>query len=234
MDRLDLPLSRTGPYAAIVVRDTGCGMSEETVRKIFDPFFSTQEGREGAGLGMPTVYAIVKRHGGHVEVDSQPEQGTAVTVYLPLMDLDEHRITTLRGRGKVPTNSARPVANAVLLAEDDEGVRSSTARLLASFGYEVLTATDGVEAVTLYDRNREQICLVMLDMELPNLGGEESYHILRKINPRVRVLLVSGRSEDHKIQRLMDAGAQGFLPKPYNAEKLQLAIAAAMTADNGQ
>jgi signal transduction histidine kinase/CheY-like chemotaxis protein len=233
MDRLDLPLTRTGAYAALVVRDTGTGMTEETARRVFDPFFSTREDHEGTGLGMPTVYAIVKRHGGHVQLDSRPGQGTAVTVYLPLMNEDERRATTGHGRrGKVPTHAVKPVTNTVLLAEDDEPLRDSTSRLLQSFGFDVITAGDGVEAVTLYDRHQQEISLVLLDMELPNLGGEESFHILRKVNPRVRVLLVSGQAEEDKIQRLLASGAQRFLPKPYDADSLQKAIAEVMTADS--
>lgn len=118
----------------------------------------------------------------------------------------------------------------VLVVDDDELVLKSTARLLRSLGYDTLTAVDGAEAVAVFEERCESIDLVLLDMVMPNLGGTQTYHILRKLDPRVRVLLTSGYSDHQNVEALLDAGAHGFLPKPLQVSELQDQVAAALGA----
>jgi CheY-like chemotaxis protein len=226
---LRLPLLRPGLYVEVVVRDNGIGMDELVRRRIYEPFFTTKENGVGTGLGLATVYNIVKQHGGHIDVDSKVGQGTSFRIYLPALERRAGSTEELEifdaGAGSAGTGT-------VLLVDDEEVFLKSARRLLEGLGYTVLTACDGVEAVQLFERERRRIQLVLLDMIMPRLNGAGTLDELRKLDPDVRVVISSGQTQVSGVRELLTAGARGYLQKPYDARALGEALARAL-ADDG-
>ncbi len=219
---LTVPLLAAGNYVVVEIKDSGVGMDEETRERAFEPFFTTK-GEDGTGLGLATVFGVIKSHGGHVELDSSAGKGTVFRIYLPsLDDADDHGDTF--HNVPTPVMEADLEANTILLVDDDEAVRLVTARMLKLYGYEVLVARDGMEAVSFFEEHRNSIVLVVMDMMMPELNGLDAYNVLKKMKPNVRVLIVSGFFTPENKQALMDAGVRGLLPKPYDAETLHSSI----------
>lgn len=217
-DALALPFLEPGEYVRITVEDTGSGMDEQVRRRVFEPFFTTKG--KGTGMGLAIAYGIVKSLGGHIQVDSDLGQGSTFQIYLPAAPP-----AALPARGAAPTQAAHQVLQGmVMLVEDEEVLRNSTRRLLESMGYGVVSAGDGVEAVDIFLKHKDVIDLVLLDMCMPNMGGEDTFHHLRRIKPAVRVLLTSGYVERSSVATLLTAGAAGFLPKPFDAALLSSSI----------
>ncbi|HWB78242.1 MAG TPA: ATP-binding protein [Nannocystaceae bacterium] len=218
-DSLLLP---AGDLALITVRDNGVGMDPETRRRAFEPFFTTKPRGFGTGLGLATALAIVRDHGGHIAVHSVAEQGTAVHVFLPLRG----------GNGARPerrtVDEAGPLSGCVLLADDEELVRYAAQRVLEHAGLEVLAASDGERAVATFAANRERIDLVILDLDMPALDGEQAFAAIRQLEPTTRVLISSGYVDRGREDRLRAAGIDGLLDKPYDSLTLLRAIAAAL------
>ncbi len=204
--RTELDLE-AGQYVLLSVTDTGVGMDAETQQHLFEPFFTTKE--EGRGLGLAIVYGVVRRHGGAIHVYSEPGQGSTFKVYLPVAG---------RLAEAPPLAEAEVVGGTetVLVVDDEEPVRKLLRRILEQGGYTVLLAADGIEAVKLYAERSAEIDLVVLDIIMPWMGGQETYERLREINPDVKVLLSSGYSENGQAQDILAAGAKGFLQKPYD------------------
>jgi signal transduction histidine kinase/ActR/RegA family two-component response regulator len=228
---LDVILPAPGEYVVVMVQDTGKGMDEETRARAFDPFFTTKGPKKGTGLGLATVYAAVKNHGGHVALDSEPGAGTTFRIYIPCLKEKPNETAA----GIPPMDQFSPFSgepgqdgNAVLIVDDDQAMHDVITRLLEEIGHEALCASDGVEALTLYEQNRSRVRLVLLDMIMPNLGGEETYQILRRFDPSVRVLLTSGQYDEDEVLELLEAGAWGFLPKPYKREDFQRSVREAL------
>lgn len=204
-----------GRYVRLVVADNGQGMTDGVKTHLFEPFFTTKEAGKGTGLGLATVYGIVKQHGGEVSVDSDVGKGTAVSVYLPAL-------------GREPIDDARPGADqaarggreVILLAEDEEVVREITRRVLERLGYRVLEAADGEQALQLVADGAVVPDLLITDLVMPRMGGLELAHRLRDSVPGLRVLYTSGYTEETRA--LSDATASGdsYLPKPYTAAAL--------------
>jgi signal transduction histidine kinase/CheY-like chemotaxis protein len=208
---------RTGPHARVRIQDDGVGMDEVTRRRVFEPFFTTKDKTKGTGLGLSMAYGIVKRHRGHIEVDARPQRGSVFTIFLPL--LPDVGVPEVRRRQ--PTGDmARVQKGCVLVVDDDELVVRSTTRLLQSLGFETLEARDGAEAVAAFEEHRTQIDVVLLDLVMPNVSGTQTFHILKKLDPQVRVLLTSGYTDHQNVDTLLERGACGFIPKPPQASTL--------------
>jgi PAS domain S-box-containing protein len=204
-----------GPYVRISVIDTGSGMSADLVAKIFDPFFTTKAFGVGTGLGLSTVSSIVNGHGGVVSVYSEPDVGTTFRVYLPASattvapTLDAAADALVRGRGE-----------RILLVDDESCVRDIARQTLEAFGYRVVTAADGAEAIAEYAQRGSQIALVVTDMLMPIMDGPATVRALTRMNPQVRMIGVSGLDMGNAVARAADAGLRHFLPKPYTAASL--------------
>lgn len=176
-----------GLYALLTVSDTGTGMDEETCSKIFEPFYTTKDIGKGTGLGMAIVYGIVKQHNGFINVYSEPGEGTAFNIYLPITttkyDVSDNESTQHTPQGGAET---------ILLVEDDATVRKLATTILTKFGYEVIQAEDGQEAVDKFVANRDKIKLIIMDMIMPNMNGMDAYKAISRIQPGVQVLFSSG------------------------------------------
>ncbi len=184
-------LRKPGAYALISVSDTGTGMDEETRPRIFEPFYTTKEVGKGTGLGLSVVYGIIKQHDGHITVYSEPGQGTIFRIYLPV-------IPTVAAVPKTSAVEERPVGGneTILLAEDDENVRNLTVSILEEFGYAVITAADGEEAVSQYRKQGDKIQLLYVDLIMPKKNGKEVYDEIRQMRPDIKVIFASGYAPD--------------------------------------
>ena len=203
-----------GTYSFLQVEDTGCGMSPETVQKIFDPFFTTKF--TGRGLGLAAVLGIIRGHQGAVKVTSRPGEGTTFLVMFPAS-----LITPEPVGGESMSEQSPLMGNAtILVVEDEESVRTVNRMALEKFGYTVIVAEDGREGVDVYNRCHQDIDLVLLDMTMPYLNGEEVLREIRLKNPQARVVLTSGYSESDSVGEMTKIGMTGFLPKPYRPTDL--------------
>jgi signal transduction histidine kinase/CheY-like chemotaxis protein len=225
------------PHLVITVRDSGIGMDNATIERIFDPFFTTKRAshsghvagqpggetgqrRTGFGVGLATVKEVVTAHGGHVTVDSKPGGGSVFRVWLPAVVAAVRRPLVATMRGPVQALKPAPESSLLLLIDDEEVLRRSLGRLLKLGGHEVMEASDGVEGVRAYETAKPRPDLVMLDLDMPNLGGEQAFRKLKDIDPGVRVLFVTGHADDARERRLRGTGAMGFVRKPCRAEAL--------------
>ena len=199
------------PYWCVSIRDYGVGMDEETLEKVFTPFFTTKKKDEGSGLGLSMVYNIIKRHGGFVDIDSSPGKGTTVKIFLP-----ENTDVCASNETDASEGIALSSEEGLILIVDDESMmRDVGSRILHKFGYEVLLAESGVMGVSIYQEHMQEISLVLLDMAMPGMSGRETYLELKRIDPDVKVLLVSGYSQDSRVQEVLNLGVCGFIQKPY-------------------
>ncbi len=202
-----------GNYVLIEIRDTGSGMDEQTISRIFDPFFTTKEMGRGTGLGLASVYGIVKGHGGYVDVSSRKGQGSTFSVYLPAMESTVHELFE-------EPKQVDAMKGTILIVDDEEVVIDVGVQMLQKFGFSVLSATNGREALELFEKKREEILLVILDLIMPDMGGGEVYDRLKAIYPGVKVLLSSGYNLDSKAKDILNRGCDGFIQKPFNMNQL--------------
>jgi len=212
-------MPKRGEFVQLDVQDSGVGMDEATRERIFEPFFTTKEMGRGTGLGLASVFGIVKSLGGFIEVDSEIERGTTFRIFLPASS----RILTADlqpvGEQTVMTSS-----RTVLLVDDEEVVLDVGAQMLQHFGYAVLPAANGQEALQIYAENKEKIDLVILDMVMPDMGGRVVYDRLKQCNSEVKVLLSSGYSLSGEASEIMKSGCNGFIQKPFNIKELTAQI----------
>ena len=208
---------RPGPYVVFSVTDNGIGMAPEIRERIFDPFFTTKETGKGTGLGLSTALGIVKSHGGFINLDSKPNQGSCFKVYLPAqtdaqpgVDEQHHATAILRGNNEL-----------IMVVDDEAPVRNIAKQTLKMFGYRVVTANDGAEAIACYVRQKDEIALVLLDMMMPVMDGPATIRALEEINPEIKIIAASGLTTEGQVA---SPTVRVFLPKPYTAEIMLNAI----------
>jgi PAS domain S-box-containing protein len=202
-----------GNYVLLTVSDTGSGMGKEVMERIFDPFFTTKERGRGTGLGLASTYGIVKGHRGYIDVTSRKGEGTTFKIYLPASEKRVYEAFKHLDRLVTGTET-------VLLVDDEEAIRLVGRELLEAMGYEVLLASNGEEAIELYEKHRDGIDIVLLDIVMPHMGGGVTYEKMREINPDVKVLLLSGYSIDGEATDILKRGCNGFIQKPFTMKEL--------------
>jgi CheY-like chemotaxis protein/anti-sigma regulatory factor (Ser/Thr protein kinase) len=209
-----------GNYLKIGVSDTGAGMDEKTSERIFEPFFTTRHMGEGTGLGLASVFGIIKKHQGIITVDSQVGKGTTFTIYLPTARKIEKPKES--GNLRVPTaeNVPEKGSGTILVVDDEEYILSADKAMLNGLGYEVLLAKGGKEALRVFEEKKDTINLLILDLIMPDLSGEIVYDRIKSSRPDVRVILSSGYSIEGQAESILKKGCDGFIQKPYNLNQL--------------
>ncbi len=221
------PEVAAGRYLLIAVQDSGVGMTPEVCDRIFEPFFTTKPHGAGTGLGLSTAAAIVRSHGGHLYVYSEPGRGTIFHLYLPqspdspttVLEPDEE--PTPRGQGQT-----------VLVIDDEPVVRSLIRQTLETHGYQVLEAADGAEAMTVFVAHRDDVAIVLTDMMMPVMDGTATVHALKRIDPEVRIIGCSGLPQTGRERRVVGAGVDWFLPKPFRSGDLLTIVAQALRGEH--
>jgi len=207
-----------GDYATFSISDTGMGMDEKTRERIFEPFFTTKDKGKGTGLGLSIVYGIIKQHNGYITVESEPEQGTTFTAYLPLAK-DEEKPTD-----ELEEQTSYPGTEVILLAEDEEELRNLFRSVLEENGYTVLEAANGEDAISTFHTFSKAINLLILDVIMPKRNAREVYDAVKKENPGMKFLFVSG----HGQETIKESGIEGenvtILTKPSSLPKFLKAV----------
>jgi signal transduction histidine kinase/ActR/RegA family two-component response regulator len=206
--------AKPGSYVVISVSDTGMGMAPEIRDRIFEPFFTTKEQGKGTGLGLSTALAIVKSHGGFINCYSEVGKGSVFKVYLPASP----DAANVKPAAANPSRLPRGNNELVLVVDDEEPIRVLAKFMLERFGYRILLAANGAEAVKLYTSHRNEIAAVITDMSMPVMDGPATIAALRAVNPEVKVIGSSGRDVRDGVTGVVNAGLVHFMPKPYTAE----------------
>jgi PAS domain S-box-containing protein len=211
-----------GQYALMQVEDTGSGMDENTRNRIFDPFFTTKEVGKGTGLGLAIVYGIIKQHNGYIDVYSEARKGTIFKMYLPMLNIDADISVSA---DMLPLKGG---AEVILVAEDEQATRESLKGMLEEYGYRVVEAKDGQDAVNKFNEQKDHISLVLMDVVMPIKSGKEAFNEIREINPNARIIFTSGYTGDMvKNKGIVDSGAQ-FISKPVSPNELLAKIRQAL------
>ena len=205
--------AKTGSYVAISVSDVGCGISPDIIDNIFEPFFTTKDVGKGTGLGLSSVKAIVKNHDGFINLYSELGRGTTFKVYLPAQsasveDVEEDFEEPILPRGKGET---------ILVVDDEESILTITSETLQTYGYNVITASNGAEAVAIYAQHKKKIALILTDISMPVMDGRATIYALLKINPKAKIVAMSGMDESESVAKASTAGIKHFISKPYSA-----------------
>ncbi len=219
-----------GRYVKISVSDTGVGIDKETQERIFEPFFTTKEMGRGTGLGLASVYGIIKSHGGYINVYSEKGRGTIFTIYLPASE------TKVPKENETASAAIIKGSGTILLIDDEKMILDVGIELLEELGYQVQSAMRGQDAIDVFQRDRGKIDLIIMDMIMPGMSGGETFDRLKKIDPDIKVLLSSGYSINSQAAKILQRGCDGFIQKPFNmnqlAEKVQGILANAIMPDN--
>ncbi len=205
---------KVGPYGLISISDTGIGMDEETRKRIFEPFFTTKELGKGTGLGLSIVYGIIKQHGGIINVYSEPGVGTTFKIYMPLTNSREYEMR--QGELDSPLGGNETI----LYAEDDENARISTKAFIEEFGYKVIEAVDGVDAVNIFKEKKDEIDLLVLDVIMPNKNGIEAYDEISKVQPGIQALFTSGYPKEIVEQKKLSGEDITLISKPISPNEI--------------
>ncbi len=216
-----------GDYLKLSVADSGTGIEQGIVHRIFEPFFTTKGQGKGTGMGLAAVYGTVRNHGGTITVTSQPGEGSRFELYLPLVQagqddrLGDHQQQSISGSAHL------------LLVEDEEMIRDVATHMLEKLGYTVTVCVDGAQAVERYREMWRSIDLVILDVIMPNMDGEQTFLAMREINPEVLVLISSGYSMEGQARNIIDKGAKGFIQKPYRKGELSMVVSNLLSEKKG-
>jgi PAS domain S-box-containing protein len=204
---------KAGNYVKFSLSDSGIGMDEETQQRIFDPFFTTKEMGRGTGLGLASVYGIIKNHEGFINVCSEAGKGTRFEVHLPASEKSVLK-------KKKPMEKFIEGKGTVLLVDDEEMILDVGLRMLNKLGYEVLTARNGIEALRIYSENQDKIDVIILDMVMPQMNGGDTFDKIKEVDTDAKVLLSSGYSIDGQANEILARGCKGFIQKPFNMQSL--------------
>jgi len=206
---------KPGAYVQMTLADTGHGMTPETLEHIFEPFYTTKGVGMGTGLGLSIVYGIVQSHNGHITCESERQKGTTFRIYFPALE------STTESRVAEPARDVHLYGGeTILLVDDETTILDIGVNILEQFGYSTLTARSGEEAVELYRTRGKEIGLVILDLGMPGMGGEQCLQEILKINPEAKVVIASGYAASQTVKYLMEAGASGYVSKPYRLENM--------------
>jgi PAS domain S-box-containing protein len=223
---LEAPLAATRPQAAagryvvVEVSDTGCGIPREIIDKIFDPFFTTKELSKGTGLGLATCLGIVRSHGGFMNVDSEVGRGSAFKIHFPARMNEVPAVIDQKADEDWPRGNGE----CLLLVDDETSILTVTQQMLEAFGYRVLTAADGAQAVSVFALNRDKIALVLTDMMMPIMDGPTTILALRQIDPRIKIIAASGLNAGNDVAQAAYPGVKHFLAKPYTTQNLLVTL----------
>jgi PAS domain S-box-containing protein len=212
-----------GAYVLVTVVDTGMGMSTDVQQRIFDPFFTTKSVGEGTGLGLSTALTLVKSHGGFMNVYSEEKKGTQFSIYFPSAEAVENTVAV-----KSPTDLPRGNGETILVVDDEDNIRLITQATLEKYGYAVVTATDGTDALGQYAQHRDSIALVLTDMAMPYMDGPSMIRALKRMSPDVKVIGMSGLMNPEQTAELETLKVDDYLSKPFTADKLLTTIAAVL------
>jgi CheY-like chemotaxis protein len=210
------PQARSGRFVRVTVTDTGTGIKSDVLKKIFEPFYTTKAVGRGTGLGLSTVMALVKSHGGHAHVYSEPGKGSTFKIYIPAIG------TSIRARQR-PAKAARlPRGNrqTILVVDDEAPIRKITQKTLMAFGYEVLLASNGAQALSIYSKHKDKISVVITDMGMPKMDGDELIRILSETKPNLKIIATTGLLSKDRLTKSFRGKVKFFLRKPYTAETL--------------
>jgi two-component system cell cycle sensor histidine kinase/response regulator CckA len=202
-----------GNYVQLTISDIGIGMDDQTLARIFDPFFTTKELGRGTGLGLASVYGIIKNHYGYINVESEKGRGTTFTIFLPASK------KAVKGTDETPSKLHKG-SGTVLIVDDERLVLDVSVGMVEKLGYTVLKAQNGNEAVDIFKANQREIKMVILDIIMPDMGGAEVYEKIKAFKPEIKVLLASGYSVDGQAIELLERGCDGFIQKPFTMEEL--------------
>jgi CheY-like chemotaxis protein len=209
-----------GEYVLLSIADTGHGMEKETQNRIFEPFFTTKNPGRGTGLGLSMVYGIVKNHQGYIECSSKPTEGTRFNMYFPILKsgkIPENKVSN--NEEKIPTGD-----ETILMVDDEESILDVGEKMLQQFGYSVTTACSAEKAIEIYRVEKERIDLVILDINMPGIGGHKCLERLLEINPAAKTIVTSGSLSAEGEESLHKMGAAAFIEKPYQFKALLVKI----------
>lgn len=204
---------KPGDYVLLEIDDTGIGMDKKTMKHIFEPFFTTKGLANGTGLGLASAYGIIKGHGGYIDVESEKGHGTTFRIYLPATTAEVHAKRNISDSFQIGNGT-------VLLVDDEEMIVNVGEDMLKNLGYEVFSATNGQKALEIFEKNNNEIDIVLLDMVMPVMGGGETYDRLKTINSEVKVLLSSGYNIDGEAKEILNRGCDGFIQKPFSINEI--------------
>jgi CheY-like chemotaxis protein len=216
---------KPGRYVKISVSDTGVGMDEATRLRIFEPFFTTKEMGRGTGLGLASVYGIIKNHGGFIDVFSEKGKGSRFEIYLPAVNGEE----AAQCKEKETTGGVESGSGTVLLVDDEDMILEVGEQMIRQMGYSVVTANSGAGALAEYEKNQWDFDMVILDMVMKGMSGGETFDKLKAVDGNVKVLLSSGYSIDGKAGEILDRGCNAFIQKPFNMVDLSRKIKEVIT-----
>ena len=218
--------SQEGPHVILSVSDNGIGMDQETVTRIYEPFFTTKGIGRGTGLGLSTVYGIVKSHRAQIQCYSEPAKGTRFQIFFPA------RVGTVTFEEGQPAEEHIPGGTeTILLIDDDDDIRDIGIQILERNGYTVMDADNGEEGLRLFEEQQKKIDLVILDLNMPGMGGYKCMQALKTIDPETRILIASGYAPRGDIQKALEEGACGYIVKPFQLIDFLKKVRFALDAD---